>query len=64
MVRTHKPETIEKEERLAIALAGLENEQWDTVYEAAKDIEVLVTHSGNDGGEENHVQKPEKNSNA
>ena len=40
MVRPHKPETIEKEEILVIALASLQNEQWDTIYEAAKDMKV------------------------
>ena len=38
--RPRKLNTIEKEERLALALAGLQAGQWSTVYQAANNMKV------------------------
>ena len=40
MLHHRKPESVEEEERLAIAMAGYRSEEWKSVYLAAKEMKV------------------------
>jgi hypothetical protein len=40
MPHQRKPESMEEEERLAIAIGGYRSREWKSVYQAAKEMKV------------------------